>query len=342
MSIRLTVCLPWLSSCLLAWLPACEAQPQDVEKPQIERQERAPQFQQDQPEVELSAADVQRLVSELDAADFRVRLNATKVLQQAGSSVIPALERAMRTGSLEVVARCTALLRREYIRQQHDAVSPAEQALEKLAEDSPTAAAAAALAVLEENYELRDRRTLEVIRKLGGAVKFHESGEIILGRGNIPGAGFGAARSVAYILLGNDWEGGEDGLKYLRRLSSLSTLYVIDGTQISQENLDRLYDRFPGLRVQYRGRAYLGIGSDRPPLGGAGCLVTRVEPGQAAQKAGMLIGDVIQSFDGTAVASFDDLIESIKKKNADDEVVVQILRNGARMELNVKLGRWNP
>ena len=85
-----------------------------------------------------------------------------------------------------------------------------------------------------------------------------------------------------------------------------------------------------------------------------GVLVQTVQPGGAADRAGlrggtvesqvngeriMLGGDVIQSFAGQAVGSMSDLSGDIARHSPGDRVTVGILRGGASRQLTVTLGR---
>ena len=93
-------------------------------------------------------------------------------------------------------------------------------------------------------------------------------------------------------------------------------------------------------------RGYLGVGIegisrqkadalnlDRP----AGALVTRVEPGSAAERAGIEVGDVILSFNDMDVDVFSDLPPLVGMVRPGTEVPIEISRWGERQTLNVTL-----
>ncbi len=69
-----------------------------------------------------------------------------------------------------------------------------------------------------------------------------------------------------------------------------------------------------------------------------GVLVGSVEPGQAADKAGIQHQDVITTVDGKAVNSPDDLVSAIAGRRAGDTVKLGIIRNGKPMTFSVVLG----
>jgi S1-C subfamily serine protease len=83
-----------------------------------------------------------------------------------------------------------------------------------------------------------------------------------------------------------------------------------------------------------------------------GLLVMEVEPGSAAERAGirggneraqlgrqfiLIGGDVITSIDNQPVASRDDLDRALNNKNIGDTVQVEILRNGRKQRVSVTL-----
>src|SRR5690606_28432336 len=94
-------------------------------------------------------------------------------------------------------------------------------------------------------------------------------------------------RLISYILLGKNWEGGDAGLDHIRRLPSLTTLYVTRGTEVTEEALAKLVEDLPRLEIQRRGRACLGVAgaNDRQ-----GCHVISITENSAAEEAGLQSG----------------------------------------------------
>jgi S1-C subfamily serine protease len=83
-------------------------------------------------------------------------------------------------------------------------------------------------------------------------------------------------------------------------------------------------------------------------LGVEGALIARVEPGSAADQAGLRgterirgrrwqLGDVIQSIDGKPVSSLADLLLILEEKKAGDVVTVVYLRDDRRQEARIRL-----
>src|SRR5262249_7029420 len=73
-------------------------------------------------------------------------------------------------------------------------------------------------------------------------------------------------------------------------------------------------------------------------LSGGGALVTRVVADSPAEKAGLKRRDYVVSFDGKTVGSADDLSRLVRSTKVDQTVNVEVMREGAKKTLSVKLG----
>ncbi len=70
---------------------------------------------------------------------------------------------------------------------------------------------------------------------------------------------------------------------------------------------------------------------------GKGLLVSRVEEGSPADKAGLKVGDVIVKADGKAVDKISDMSEMIQKKDKGDQLEIEFLRNKKKMTVKVEI-----
>lgn len=272
------------------------------------------------------------LIADLGAAEYQRRLAATKRLEQLGPQAVPALVEAAESAvSLEVAIRAVEIVKRLYLGGDGEGFEQAEAALTKLSESPNRPVAAAAAEVLERfGDHVRLAHAVKQIERLGGSVKFSDVPAGFIAPGDLP--------LIQYVLIGTDWKGGDEGLKYVARLPTIGVVYLIRGAPVSEAAVQKLQQQRPDLRIQYRGRAYLGIASGASP--GQGCLISQVQPGGAAAKAGLRAGDVILKFAGTPVEDFDQLVELIGKKAPGDKVDVVIRRNGQEMTIPVVLGTW--
>jgi serine protease Do len=73
-----------------------------------------------------------------------------------------------------------------------------------------------------------------------------------------------------------------------------------------------------------------------------GVLVSSVQPGGPADKAGIKQGDVILQFNGAAVNDVNTLRNEVASAGAGAEVTLTILRDGKQQQIRVKLGEFNP
>ena len=68
-----------------------------------------------------------------------------------------------------------------------------------------------------------------------------------------------------------------------------------------------------------------------------GVYIAEVVSGSAAEKGGVLAGDVVVAVNGTTINSSSELQEKIARKNPGDEVTLTVLRDGKRLDLRITL-----
>jgi len=85
-----------------------------------------------------------------------------------------------------------------------------------------------------------------------------------------------------------------------------------------------------------RNAAYLGLGFTR---GADDLIVAEVKEGHGSEKAGVKVGDKIVAVDGKKVTKRSELTAAMSKKKANDEVELELLRDGKTLKVKVKLGR---
>ncbi|HEY6565368.1 MAG TPA: PDZ domain-containing protein, partial [Pirellulaceae bacterium] len=114
------------------------------------------------------------------------------------------------------------------------------------------------------------------------------------------------------------------------------------GTQVSDQAVQALAQRRPQLIVQAQRGAFLGVSPAiaAQSSGIKGVLLMSVTPDAAAERGGILPGDVIQSFDGQDVTTFDELRNLISAKDPGEQVELVIQRADERLSRTVELGKW--
>lgn len=95
-------------------------------------------------------------------------------------------------------------------------------------------------------------------------------------------------------------------------------------------------------------RGFLGISSqpvEIPPAQRAGLaqerglLIVRVEPESPAARGGLMLGDVLTSFDGRTLTDTDELQALLTGDRVGKAVPAQVLRGGALVELQITVGQ---
>jgi serine protease Do len=113
--------------------------------------------------------------------------------------------------------------------------------------------------------------------------------------------------------------------------------------------INTIRDLLPQLRNGKVTRGVIGVGVSRDPVttevasalglpSAAGALLTTVNPGGPADKAGLQRGDVIIEFNGRPVADNDGLVELVVSTKPETTVPVTVIRNKQRRTVNVTVG----
>ncbi|HYO25090.1 MAG TPA: PDZ domain-containing protein, partial [Lacipirellulaceae bacterium] len=230
-------------------------------------------------------------------------------------------------------------------------------ALEHLAtlKNRPAESAMAA----EKLADVREQAAMEALVELGARVEYDQ-----------PALGFAGPTPTLKVVIGPTWTGGVDGLSHIGavrrattasfysasikgdeaapRLETITHLQTIEfyGTKVSDAAVERLRGALPHANVDVRGPARLGIAGS-PLAGGGGAAVNEVQAGTAAEKAGIVPGDVITEIEGTPVTDFKMLTREIAKAKAGDTITLKVLRQppvagqpALPIDVKVQFARW--
>ena len=95
------------------------------------------------------------------------------------------------------------------------------------------------------------------------------------------------------------------------------------------------------LRAQARGverkEGFLGVGLAAREDGGQGAIITNVQPGSPADKAGILIDDVVLAVDGEPIDGQAGLVAAIRDAVPGQTVKIEIFRDGKRLTFDATL-----
>ena len=105
------------------------------------------------------------------------------------------------------------------------------------------------------------------------------------------------------------------------------------GFAVPSDTVGKIADAIiSGGSVQH---AYLGVATEDAT---DGARLAEVRPGTPASRASLRSGDVVTKFDGTKVASADELRRLVDAKRPGDKVQVTVARNGKSITVDVTLG----
>lgn len=298
----------------------------------------------------VDSAALAALVKSLDDDRFDAREAAQQRLLALGAEALGAVGHAAAAGSLESSTRAVSILM-QWSQSEDNTLSLG--ALELLA--ALTNRPAEAAMATDRLAEVREVAAMNAIVELGGRVEYDR-----------PATAFVGPPSLR-IVIGPKWTGGQDGLKHIANMRRASTVSLysasitgddavpalakipqlirveIFGTDVSDDALTELRESLPHALVDVRGGARLGIsmGNLMP------AQVGEVQPGTAAENAGLISGDIITEIDGVAVADFTALTAQIAKVKPGDKITLKVLRMGALgqpqptpIDVTVEFARW--
>lgn len=78
--------------------------------------------------------------------------------------------------------------------------------------------------------------------------------------------------------------------------------------------------------------------SDAAASFSVGAKVLKLTSGGAAEKAGLLEGDIVTKFNGVAINSASELTAAVRQEKAEAKAVLELIRDGKTLTLNVVLG----
>jgi S1-C subfamily serine protease len=83
----------------------------------------------------------------------------------------------------------------------------------------------------------------------------------------------------------------------------------------------------------------VGEGEEPPPTDAeSGAYIEQIEPGTAADDAGLKPGDVVVSFDGVLIETMEDLAEAVSESEVDGEVTLIVQRDGKDVVVTATIG----
>jgi len=206
------------------------------------------------------------------------------------------------------------------------------------------------------------KRAIEAIKKVqveAAGIKVIQGAPVIINGGGLRIWNIQQAGQVATtVRLGKNWKGTDKDLQWLKEIDNLTFIELtaftltdagiqafadvptlqrltIQNSSFEAKGLFQLKKSRPQLIVYVIGKALLGIAGQ--PVD-AGVKVNNVVIASGAAKAGIEVGDVIESADGIAIGSIDELTVIVAQKKVGDELKITIRRDGKVVTTKAKLG----
>jgi hypothetical protein len=291
-------------------------------------------------------AVISTAIEQLGAEQFAAREAASQRLAAAGAAAVNPLVAAAAGADPERALRAVDILRQLLACDDAELVAAAEAGLETLAGQHDLAIAQRAEVALDFHDAALAVSAREMLEQLGAV--FDEAGPFGL-RVEIDENWRGDSRALRLLtrlrqLTYVSFHGVRLEAKDALTLSRLRRIERIDlfGAGFSDEVVTDLQQRLPGAEIDVRKGGKLGIAG--APLMGQ-CLVSGVQAGSAADKAGLRPQDIIVEIDGQPVPDFNVCTQLIGRHGPGDKVELLVERrqpNGAtnRFRQTVELGGW--
>jgi len=271
-------------------------------------------------------------IDQLGAEQFAQREAASRSLAAAGRPALESLGAAVLRDDLEVATRALDIVRGFLASDDELLAGDAEKLLEAIAEGPDSAVSGLVTGALDFHHRGMTEAAREKLESLGAVIT-----EGFLASGH---------RGLQ-VTLNARWRGTSEDLRLLSRLqgvrlvgafgvpldaaavAALGRLRGVEsvqlfGTGIADDQLAALAAKLPATRIDVRKGGKLGV-AGQPMVGP--CVITHVQEGSAAGKAGLQIGDVVVAIDGRPVANFESLTEQVGRHGPGDTIELELERN---------------
>lgn len=272
------------------------------------------------------------LVADLGHDDFDRREAATRALITLGDKALPAVKTAFESPDPEVTARGYRIVETWFVEGDPATAGVAADLIDELRISKTPALAARARQIFTSYADVVVTRAVERIRALGGECEPTRTGFNVIR----PNMRFDA--QLKDVLLGEDWKGGTEGLKYLRRIGGISILYVTPGSGLTPEVVDNMARDLNGVAVQWRGAGMLGI--QRQQSEEFGVVIDEVRTGGPADQAGVQRGDMVVLYQGEGIEQFQQIIDITRPLPSSAVVELVVLRDDELLTFNFPLQKF--
>lgn len=272
----------------------------------------------------LSSASSSQLVDLLSSSRDVVRRSAAARLLAQGANAIPALVNAIPEANEHELNQIFLVLEDLYVSSDENVADVAEDAIEQLAASGTREIRHGAEQVFQSNMSRRHLRACSRIESFGG--QFVASPMSY--RGGDP------LNPFVIAIIKDDWTGGDEGLKYLRRiLPTLIAVHISTEAPVSEDALEMLTSF---VAVRRENEACLGV--ELQERTDEGLTIRRLVPYSPASVANLQRFDRIVRLAGEPIANYYDFIMQLRKLHYGDQVELVVLRDNAPVPVTVTMG----
>ncbi|HET6426302.1 MAG TPA: PDZ domain-containing protein [Planctomycetaceae bacterium] len=290
---------------------------------------------------ELSNLSNQQLLDLLRSPRSVVREAASGQLLHRSKTVVPHLSAAAMVATEDDLPAIMALLQELFLSSDPSVAEAAESALEELGRQPNQPLSDAAIGVLSTNLTLRHARAMAQIRQLGGQVRDLASTAEPIPSNVVANVDSPWLVQSHVFLLDHNWEGGDEGLKYLLRVYPFDglALHLTRDAPVSPEAIQQLRTRRKRVTVRRQDESCLGVlvEDERQPAR-SGVRFSQVVTNSPAARAGLRRGDQLLAFNGRLIRTFSDLQQCAASLRPGERVDLRIGRMGATYHVKLPLG----
>lgn len=292
---------------------------------------------------ELTSEFRQQALNKLDADDYRMRTEAQQILEQGGLETAQALPEYVSKASIEGKVRAEKVLEQitlKLVQTQADAEIDKVQQVTQDFRQADFDLFGPRLDEFQTTYStLLERASVRRLIRLNAVIDFEKANKPIDGISNTQFA----IDLPSVIYIGDDFTGQEKDLHHFSSILRSSELllgngrgiYHIGDCPIPLERLRDLAAGVPGVAVEHRSSAKMGITGQVSPLYSeeADWKITAVHPGTSAKYSGLQVQDTIVRLDGNLVGDFRSFTVDLEPYQPGDRLTLDIQRDSAKPKI---------
>lgn len=138
-------------------------------------------------------------------------------------------------------------------------------------------------------------------------------------------------------LILNELEVTEEMLTSLAKINGLTYLSLTNCT-FDRETVNRISENQTRFQVTASGQAFMGVTGTTVSDELTGCQIDSIVEETAAEAADLQVNDIVTAVNGSDIVSFDDLVLEIASRKPEEEIELDIHRDGESIKVKVVLG----